>query len=81
MDGARNPNEVMRDRAGFFLKKFCCPKNWEKGPKIGFSEFIEKFGQFYWICPVMKIYIICCVPTQIPYLGKILFLRYGLKCS
>ena len=31
----------------FFKKIFCCPKKWEKGPKIGFSEFIEKFGQFY----------------------------------
>ena len=29
----------------------------------------------------MKIYVICCVPAQIPYLGKILFLRYGPKCS
>ena len=29
----------------------------------------------------MKIYIICCVPEQISYLGKFLFLRYGPKCS
>ena len=29
----------------------------------------------------MKIYIICCVPAQIPYLWKFLFLRYGPKCS
>ena len=29
----------------------------------------------------MKTYIICCVPAQIPYLGKFLFLRYGPKCS
>ena len=27
----------------------------------------------------MKTYIICCASTQIPYLGKFLFLRYGLK--
>ena len=33
---------------------------------------------FYWICWIMKIDIICCVPAQIPYLGK--FLRYGPKC-
>ena len=25
----------------------------------------------------MKNYIICCIPEQIPYLGKVLFLRYG----
>ena len=36
---------------------------------------------FYWICSIMKIYIICCVPTQISYLGKYLFLRYGSKCA
>ena len=36
---------------------------------------------FYWIWSIMKIYIICCVPAQIPYLGKFLFLRYGPKCS
>ena len=29
--------------AGFFIKKFH-PKNGENGPKIGFSEFIEKVG-------------------------------------
>ena len=29
----------------------------------------------------MEIYIICCVPAQIPYLEKFLFLRYGPKCS
>ena len=26
-------------------------------------------------------YIICCVPAQIPYFGKFCFLRYGPKCS
>ena len=26
-------------------------------------------------------HIICCVPAQIPYLGKLLFLRYRPKCS
>ena len=33
------------------------------------------------ICSVIKIYIICCIPAQIPYLGKTLFLRYRPKCS
>ena len=36
---------------------------------------------FYWISSLMKIYIICCVPAQIAYLGKFLFLRYRSKCS
>ena len=29
----------------------------------------------------MKIYVIFCVPAQIPNMGKFLFLRYGPKCS
>ena len=29
----------------------------------------------------MKIYIICCVPAQIPYLGKFWFIRYLPQCS
>ena len=29
----------------------------------------------------MKTYIICCVPEQIPYVGKFLFLRCRPKCS
>ena len=29
----------------------------------------------------MKVYIICYVPAQIPYLGKFWFLRYTPKCS
>ena len=39
---------------------------------------IGKMGQDR-ICSIMKIYI-CCVPAQIPYLGKFLFLRYEPKC-
>ena len=29
----------------------------------------------------MKIYNICCVSAEMPYLGNFWFLRYGLKCS
>ena len=35
----------------------------------------------YWICSIIKTYILCCVPAQVPYLGEFLFLRYGPKCS
>ena len=42
--GVRGPCLVVRDRAGFFLKKSFCPKNGENGPKTGFFEFIGKFG-------------------------------------
>ena len=79
--GAINPYEVMRDTAGFW--KIALPQKlgkWTKnGPKIGYFGFIEKFViDFYWIC---SHYIVWCVPAQISYLAKILFLIYGSKCS
>ena len=43
---ARNPYEVLRDRAGFSRKKIFAQKlgKWVKnGPKTGFFEYIEKF--------------------------------------
>ena len=74
----------MCDRAGCFGKKLC-PQNLENGAKMGQKhvyEFIEKFGHYFQrICFTMETYIICCVSSQIPYLGKLLFLRYGPKCS
>ena len=84
--GARNPREVVHDRAGFSRKKSFCPKNWKMRQKWAKNRFslniLKNFViNFYWICSIMKIYIICCVPAQIPYLGKFLFLRYGPKCS
>ena len=44
--GARNPYEVVRDRAGFSRKKFFAPKIGkmdQKWAKTWFFEFIEKF--------------------------------------
>ena len=52
------------------------------GQKLFFFNLLKNLViNFYWICSIMKIYIICCVPAQIPYLGKFLFLKYGPKCS
>ena len=31
---------------------------------------------FQWICSIMKVFIICCVPQEMLYLGKMLFLGY-----
>ena len=62
----------------FLEKLFLTPKlgKWTKnGPKIVLVI------NFYWVCSIIKICIICCVCAQIPYLGKLLFLRYGPKCS
>ena len=62
------------------------PKNRENVPKVGqkqgFFNLLENMvTNFYWIWSIIKIYIICCVPAQIPYLWKLLFLKYGPKCS
>ena len=71
-----------------FLEKnfFCSPKlgKWaQNGPKTGFFfNLLENLvTNFYRLWSIMKIYIICCVAAQIPYLRKFLFLRYGPKCS
>ena len=57
---------------------------WTKnGTKTGFFEFIEKFGNQFLLNMLYNenLYILCCVPSQIPYLGKFSFLRYEPKCS
>ena len=73
----------MRGRVGFFGKTFFYPKSLRNDPKI-----VQKWGvfkenlviNFYWICSLVKIYIICCVPAQIPSLRKIFFPRCRPKC-
>ena len=75
--GARNPYEVVHDDL-ILWETFFCPKYLGNGPKIGLFEFNEKFIiSFHRICSVMKFFVICCVPKQILFWGKILFLRYG----
>ena len=48
MQGAWNPYQVVRGKAGFSGKNSFCPKNLENGAKMGqkqgFFKFIEKFG-------------------------------------
>ena len=79
--GDRNPYEVVRNWVRFFEKNFLHQKL-AKWAKMGFSRFLKiLFINFYSIWSVMKFYIICFIPTQIQYFGKILFLRYGSKCS
>ena len=84
--GARNLYEVVPDKAGFSGEKKFCHQNWENrlkmGQKQGFLYLLKSLViNFYWICSKMKIYIICCVPSEIPYLGNFFFLKYGPKCS
>ena len=80
-DGARNLYEVVHDR-----QINVCPQNCKDDPKTGQKQdFLNLLKNvvinFCWICSIMKMYIIWCVPAQIPFLGKFLFLRYGPKCS
>ena len=65
-----------------FLEKFFSPPKLGKCAKSSFLNILKNCViNFYWICSIMRIYNICCVPAQIPYLGKFWFLRYGPKCS
>ena len=59
----------------FSGKKFFPQKlgKWTKNrPKAGFFFNLLKnlVINFYWIRSIMKVYIICSVPAEIPYLGK-----------
>ena len=83
---ARNPYEVARDKARFFRKCFCLPQKlgkWtQNGSKTDLFKLLKNlFIDFYLILSIMKIYIIFFVAAQIPFLGKFLLLRYGLKYS
>ena len=68
--------------------KLCCDRAGFSGnillpPKLGkwVQNLLENLViNFYWIWSITKTYIICSAPAQIKYLGKFLFLRYGLKC-
>ena len=68
--------------ARFFGKTFFAPKIGEMGQKYDFLNLNKNLAiNFHWIFSIMKTYTIYCVPAPIAYFGKILFLRYGPKCS
>ena len=51
--------------------------------RVWFSRkkfFGQKITKFF-LNSIMKVCIVCCVPRQIPYYPKFLFVRYGPKCS
>ena len=49
---------------------------------VAFVETMKNLViNFFWTYSLMQFYTICCVSVQIPYLGKIWFLRYRSKCS
>ena len=79
--GASNHYEVLHDNL-IFSKNLFCSKNWGNGSKIGFLNLKKNLViNFHWICSIMNMFIICCVPAQILCLGKILFLRCRPKYS
>ena len=79
--GASNHYDVVHDNL-IFLKNLFCLKNWENGQKIGFLNLKKNLViNFHWICSIMNMFIICCVPAQNLCLGKILFLRCRSKYS
>ena len=70
--GARNPYEVLRNRARVFGKKTFLLQNlgkWAKN-KVFFNLKKNLLINFHLICSIMKAYIICCVPAQILYWQK-----------
>ena len=83
---AINPSKAVGDRAGFPEKIFLPKKNGKMDQKWAKNRFFFNIMKnfvinFYWIYFIIKTYIICCVPANIPCLGKFLFLRYGPKYS
>ena len=49
---------------------------------LDFLKLMKNLGfNFFFIWFIIKVNIICCIPAQIPYLGKICFLRNWPKCS
>ena len=47
-----------------FLEIFFWHKNWENGPKIGFFEFIEKYGHYFFTESVQEWYCLLCCSTK-----------------
>ena len=66
-----------------FFKKIFQPQKLGKWAKNRvFLNLLENLViNFFSVWSKKKLYNICCTLAQITYLGKILFLRYGPKCS
>ena len=79
--GARIPYEVVHDRL-LFLEKLFLPQKLGKWAKNKFFFNLKKnlVTSFQWICSIMNMFIICSVPAQILYFGKILLFRCRAKC-
>ena len=71
--------------ARFFEKNLVAQKMGQMGQKwakkLGFLNLLENLViDFFGIWYIMKDFTIFCILAQIPYFGKICFLRYGPKC-
>ena len=70
--GARGGYEIVCDNQSFWWNIFLLQKFVEmvqKRPKVDFCFNLKKnlVFNFHWICCIIKNFIICFVPTQIPY--------------
>ena len=72
---ARNPYEIVHDRARVFGKNFFAPKMGKWAKKKGFFNLKKNLVvNVHWICSFFVLFLHkCCI-------GKILFLRYRPKC-
>ena len=62
----RGPCLVVRDRAGFLLKKIFARKMGKMGQKKGFLNLLENLViNFLWIWSIKKLYNICYILAQI----------------
>ena len=66
--GARNSDKVVHDRAGVFGKNLFYSLNWGNEPNLNLKKNLVI--NFHWICSIMRVCIICCVPAQILYWKK-----------
>ena len=70
--GARNPNEVVHERAGFSRKCSFAPEMGKMGQKQGFFEFIGKLSHYFFLNKVYKEILYLLYSCTNPILGKIL---------
>ena len=79
---ARFLYEVARDSDVFWFFFSFATEIRNMGQKQGFLNLLKSLVfDFYWICSMMKLYSICCVPAQIPYFGKKVLMKNRTKCN
>ena len=81
LHSVRGPCGVVHDRAGFFGGRFLALELEKMGQKWFFLNLLVNLVMAFFQNLIYKESLYCCFLVQIPYLGKIWFLRYWPKCS